>query len=144
MLHPSPRSRRSRRLVTVAMVAVLVPTAACDPSSGGNTRPGTADVTGAQQTLELTVGPSGKVSAPVSMGVHEGTDVKFMLDNRSGQRYRLRVVAPDGTEEAVVVAPPRQPGQINVVLGQVGRHTVVVYGGAGSAPAGRYPVQVRK
>ena len=133
----------SRLLVTVATVALLVPTAACDPSTGGNTRPGTADVTGAQETLSFTVGPSGKVAAPVSMDVHEGTDVKFMLDNRSGQSFRLRVVGPDGNDEAVVVAPPKHPGQINVVLARPGRHTVVVSHGA-ATPAGRYLVQVSR
>jgi hypothetical protein len=41
------------------------------------------------------------VSAPIKMGVHEGTDVKSTLDNRGGQRYRLRVDASDGTEAVV-------------------------------------------
>ena len=128
----------------VLLAVLLIAVAGCHPSSGSLPHSGTTGVSGADKTFHFTIGPAGKISAPVVLDVRRGTNVKLLVDNRTAHRYRLRVVGPDGDGEALLVARAEQVGQANLVVDRVGRHVIRVYGGGGSTPVETYPLQVDK
>ncbi len=130
-----------RRAVTATAAVMLAALSGCgsgDNQIGGSSKEA---VTGANETFRLGVGPGGHVSAPATMRVPAGTDVKLVLRNSSSQAYRLRVTGPKQGEELTFRTPAGQRNQGNVVLLK-GRYRVTValagqQSGSSPAPGGR-------
>jgi hypothetical protein len=111
----------TRPLAPLALpVVALVLLTGCSPGQGGSPSPGGKPAGGAQRTLRFEVGPSGSISAPVAMKATEGVDVKLKLNNRTAQRYTLRVTTPGGEKRAAVAVLGHHLGQTNMVLAKTG------------------------
>jgi hypothetical protein len=77
------------------------------------------------------------------MTATEGADVKLKLNNRTAQRYTLRVTGPRGERKAAVVAPGHDLGQTNFVFARTGTYMIGIYRAGSRSPQRRLPLTVR-